>query len=1217
MVKTKRSKIKLLSIISMLSLLFVVLAPVMGAGQGDLKADVPELAPLLDVTLSPGDTAGTTSATVTGHIYHSLVVDITEAEIATPYVGDPAPTTGDNLITGYQSGADITAGVAAGKYLQVYAVDMEYPARIVGFYQARLTEGDIKAADMEEEPVEDQMMFNMGNPATSVKNLSDGEENQHMGTNVAAATGVWNGIIPAPNAGATFSGGSGSQGDPYKISTAADLAQLSANVNIGQGYEGKYFQMTADIVLNADTSNYTNWGTASPGNTWRPIGKSIDQPFKGTFDGDGHTVSGIYINATGSDYQGLFGYVDNGTVQNLGVKDSYIKGNRFVGGVVGWLSTVDEKEDLSGDLVYAKVENCYNTGSVSGSEYVGGVLGYIYSGTLKNCYNIGNVIGSVNDTGNNTTSGVVGGAESWAIVTGCYYDNQMCPVGGIGGVDSGGRAEGKLTSQMTTATAFTSWSSGDTGIWNFTSGLYPRLTGYVDASTDYKMDETDAALVSVSPVFLADTDTANAVQADFTLSTANDVSWTSSDPAVISVSGSNATLARMGDTFLTANREGICKSIKLTVTALPTYEITLSQTGTHTFTEQTVGYTPVEPITVTVTRIGTGNITNLHAALSGAASGDFTLGVLSAETLNDTTPSATFTVKPNDSLAPGTYLATVTVTADNDVSQSFDLSFTVNSPPPAVPGAPTGVTATAGNGQATVSFTPPVDDGGSPITGYTVTSTTGNITASVNSGPITVTGLTNGTTYTFTVTATNAAGTGPALAPSNAVTPSRPSSGGSGGGSGGSSTPSTPATPEQPTNNGVDILINGKTVTAATVTTSQEGDRTVTNIIVDDNKLEEKLAQEGNNAVVTIPVSNGADVVIGTLNGQTVKNMEMTDSVLELTTGQVTYTIPASQINIDAVSQQMGREVELRDITVSVRISEPPADTIRIIEDTANQNHYQIVVPPIEFAITCTSGDKTVNVTKFNAYVERLVAIPEGIDPSRITTGVIVNPDGTFSHVPTVITVIDGKYYAKINSLTNSIYTVIYSPKSFKDVETHWAREAINDMASRLVVSGVEKNRFEPDRAVTRAEFAALLVRGLGLVRPGVGQDRFNDVIRQNWHYDAVTIASDYGLISGYGNGKFGPNDAITREQAMAMIARAMQVTKLEVNTSQEETSTILAGYNDAGTAADYARPGIAACVKTGLISGRGQNTLAPKDNITRAEVALIVQKLLQKSGLI
>lgn len=424
-------------------------------------------------------------------------------------------------------------------------------------------------------------------------------------------------------------------------------------------------------------------------------------------------------------------------------------------------------------------------------------------------------------------------------------------------------------------------------------------------------------------------------------------------------------------------------------------------------------------------------------------------------------------------------------------------------------------------------------------------------------------------------------------------------------------------TAPEPAQERANILINGKAESAATATTTREGNKTTTTLVVDDKKVEEKLEQEGSNSVVTIQLNNAADAVVGVLKGQTVKNMELKDAVLEIRTGQVTYTLPASQINIDAVSEQMGRAVELKDIAVSVKISEPSEDTVKIVEDTANTNNYQIVVEPIEFEITCSSKGKTVEVSKFSAYVERMIAIPGGVDPSKITTAVILNTDGTFSHVPTVITVIDGKYYAKINSLTNSIYSLIYNPESFEDTIGHWARETIEDMASRLVVSGVGEDKFEPDRDITRVEFASIIVRGLGLMRPGAGKDIFNDVPRNAWYYDAATIAYEYNIVAGYGNGKLGPMDKITREQAMAMTARAMKITGLDVELKDNEISEVLAGYTDLNSVADYAKASAAACVKNGIITGRSKTTLAPKDNITRAEVAAIVSRLLQKSGLI
>ncbi|WPC43962.1 beta strand repeat-containing protein [Clostridium sp. JS66] len=117
---------------------------------------------------------------------------------------------------------------------------------------------------------------------------------------------------------------------------------------------------------------------------------------------------------------------------------------------------------------------------------------------------------------------------------------------------------------------------------------------------------------------------------------------------------------------------------------------------------------------------------------------------------------------------------TFTVTATNGVGTGAASSASSSVTPTAaatVPGAPTGVSATAGDGQATVSFTAPASDGGSAITGYTVTSNPGGFTKTGTGSPITVTGLSNGTAYTFTVTATNGVGTGAASSASSSVTP--------------------------------------------------------------------------------------------------------------------------------------------------------------------------------------------------------------------------------------------------------------------------------------------------------------------------------------------------------------------------------------------------------------------------------------------------------------
>ncbi|OKP88191.1 hypothetical protein A3844_08860 [Paenibacillus helianthi] len=411
------------------------------------------------------------------------------------------------------------------------------------------------------------------------------------------------------------------------------------------------------------------------------------------------------------------------------------------------------------------------------------------------------------------------------------------------------------------------------------------------------------------------------------------------------------------------------------------------------------------------------------------------------------------------------------------------------------------------------------------------------------------------------------------------------------------------------------VLVNGKQENAGTATTTTTGTVKTTTIAVDPSKLQAKLDTEGKGAVVTIPVSQDSNIFVGELNGQMIKNMENVSSTLVLQTNNASYILPAKEINIGAMAQQFGTGVKLEDIKLKITIGETSTTMSQVITGAASRGGFTLIAPSLDFTITGTYGNSTVEISRFNAYVERTVALPAGIDPKRITTGIVVDPDGTVRHVPTKIILKDGKYYAEINSLTNSSYSVVWHPMTFADVENHWAKDAVNDMGSRMVVNGVNETTFNPNSDITRAEFAAIIVRGLGL-KLGKGKTAFADVPADAWYAGAVETASEFGLITGFEDGTFRPDAKITREQAMNIIAKAMKPTGLADRTGAADAASVLASFKDAGSVGDWAKDSLALAVKAGLISGRSGNKLEAKSNVTRAEVAVLIQRLLQKSDL-
>ncbi|MBN2899655.1 MAG: InlB B-repeat-containing protein, partial [Clostridia bacterium] len=413
-------------------------------------------------------------------------------------------------------------------------------------------------------------------------------------------------------------------------------------------------------------------------------------------------------------------------------------------------------------------------------------------------------------------------------------------------------------------------------------------------------------------------------------------------------------------------------------------------------------------------------------------------------------------------------------------------------------------------------------------------------------------------------------------------------------------------------NTSTSVEVNGESQSAGQTSTTVENGKIVTKVTVDAPKIESILDQKENKAVVTVPIANGASTAIAGLSGEVIKKMETKEAVLQVKNDVAIYTLPAAEINIDAVSQTLGERIELSDIRVEIEISEPTEAMVKAVEDAAKADAFTLVMPAVSFEIKCSYNEKEVSVSRFNAYVERMVTIPEGVDVSKISTGVVVEADGSVRHVPTKIIEIDGQYYAKINSLTNSTYSVIWNPVNFKDLENHWAKDSVNNMGSRMIVKGMGGGQYVPEGSVTNAEFITMVVRALGLNAevPKVGQE-------STWYEGYLQTACEYGLIEEASLLFTRPNDKMTREAAMVVIAKASKITGMVAPLTEAEVQSLLEAYTDSAQVSAGYEYLVAHCIKSGVITGKTDVTLAMKDDITRAEVAVIIERFLRISDLI
>lgn len=1049
--------------------------------------------------------------------------------------------------------------------------------------------------------------------------------------------------------------GDGTSGVPYRIRTAEELARLAELVNAGTAFyadAGTSYKLMNDL----DLSSYAS------GEGWSPIGTSTS-PFRGNFDGAGKVITGLVINRSSSDFQGLFGMINSATVQNLGVVNAEIVGGSYIGGVAGYIgggmvqssfvtddvSGTDRVGGVAGYADSSIFQNGYSTVNVSGTDYVGGLIGEMQGvSVLQNGYATGNIGG---DT-------YVGGVVGYLGLPGTLRNNAALNVGVSAAVSTVGRVAGSR--EVGAAISGNAAFSGMPGPWRNPGADEPN-------GTDISLSQIDSAAFWTTA-------------ANWDISGWDESIWTIEDgklPILKYVGG-----AQSGDVGLYLIMRDIARAdVQITGTYVytgypiqPTLEVVFDG---RTLTEH-VDYTLSDKQntdagnSATVNLQGTGNFMGARDIVftiqkAGGPSAPIVTG---SSIVNDNVDTYTYTVDAisdaeyrmdngawQDSdvfvgIVPGashTFSARIKETTNYDVGEAGSTDTIVfeklnNRPAPVL-----GYTVSESDFPKTVTITPIAgaeyqfnNDGYSAANTYT-SSSAENVTVYIRLAETTthhasapssaVVGTANrdqdapptfSLTYasaeegSYNVTIPDTAGAeysfdGIAWSDDN----TKP------GVASGSTVTGYKRMAARPGYNVSTVTSDSVTLPLAQINTpaaSPAGDK----LFIDRNgQLFDPTDIDTSKPSVTLEVVPKNGTVYVGIPASILANLadKNADLMIEIKTPYGSYQIPANLASFIPGLDQLLQKNKLKagDISFKMTLTDKSGDKALQAALAAGLPKGKLMGAMVDYNLEITNmktGQVIGIADSFSQAITRIIPMPKNVTAMPAQWGVFRYNETTkkWDFVPAKAVRVDGVWCMMIISYANSVYAVVDNAVSFADVQKHWASSSIELAAAKGLVEGVGGGRYDPDKAVTRAEFAAMLVRALGRgVSIADNAAAYSDVGAGTWYAESIAAAKELGLLGFVSGNDFKPNQALTREEMATMLVAAIRLEKPEITSDAESMN----GYRDVGSVDTSYLDSIRLVTTLQIMIGTSEHRFSPKGVTTRAQAATVFVRMLRQLDMI
>ena len=436
--------------------------------------------------------------------------------------------------------------------------------------------------------------------------------------------------------------------------------------------------------------------------------------------------------------------------------------------------------------------------------------------------------------------------------------------------------------------------------------------------------------------------------------------------------------------------------------------------------------------------------------------------------------------------------------------------------------------------------------------------------------------------------------------------------GGSTGGGGGGTTPPpqppappapppvVPTTPTQP----VQTIVPPTAITTTTNPAGQTVARvdnqalrtaveTVVKAITDAGKT---TATQAAAVMIQVQTTN-VNMIVG-VPVDAMKSLNENNVGLVIESNGMGYSIPAGAIDNSALAQ-FGDNVTLQ-------ISSKTVDAATAFEgievDPAVKEKAKVIELSLE--VVNAQGETQGKISSFKKPIEISISLDDvNGDPDKL--GVYyINPN---TRKPEFVggKVVDGRLVISLSHYSR--YAIMEANITYTDIANHWAKKYIESMAAKHIILGYGDGTFLPEKNVTRAEFAAMLVKALELDVIAYS-GTYTDVKAGDWYANVVATAAAKGIIGGYPEGTFKPNQAVTRIEMATMLSNAMKDTPL----SPDSISMLTSKYKDAAIIADWGKAAVAKATQEGLMTGM-EGGFNPTGKATRAQAATVIYKLFNK----